>query len=120
MPKMRGEQNSREHRSADTATGNSMTAKHIVVVDDDPAMREMLVEYLQGHRFMVTAVADGQAMARVLEERPADLIILDIMLPPSIPTFRDFARMRFRSRWVAFMDEIIAARRRRHSRGDAR
>ena len=80
MPDMRAEQNSREHRSADTATGNSMTAKHIVVVDDDPAMRDMLAEYLQDHRFTVTAVADGQAMARVLEDRPADLIILDMKL----------------------------------------
>src|SRR5258708_13864931 len=32
------------------------------------------------------------------------------MLPAAIPTPRDFARMRFRSQWVAFMDEIIEAR----------
>jgi len=35
---------------------------------------------------------------------------LDLMLPAAIPTLRDLARMRFRSRWVAFMDEIIEAR----------
>src|SRR5215831_10874930 len=35
---------------------------------------------------------------------------LDLMLPAAIPTLRDLARMRFRSQWVAFMDEIIEAR----------
>jgi cytochrome P450 len=35
---------------------------------------------------------------------------LDLVLPASIPTLRDFARMRFRSQWIAFMDEIIEAR----------
>src|SRR5262245_19967535 len=58
-----------------------MSEKHIVVVDDDPAMRDMLAEYLQSHRFAVTAVAEGQAMDRVLAQRSADLIILDMKLP---------------------------------------
>jgi unspecific monooxygenase len=35
---------------------------------------------------------------------------LDLMLPVAIPTLRDLARRRFRSRWIALMDEIIAAR----------
>jgi cytochrome P450 len=36
--------------------------------------------------------------------------VLDLVLPALIPTLRDFARMRFRSRWIAFMDEVIEAR----------
>jgi len=80
MRKMPAEQNFREHQSIGGATGNSMTEKHIVVVDDDAAMRDLLAEYLQSHRFKVTAVADGQQMARVLERGPADLIILDMKL----------------------------------------
>jgi unspecific monooxygenase len=35
---------------------------------------------------------------------------LDLMLPATIPTLRDLARRRFRSRWIGLMDEIIAAR----------
>jgi unspecific monooxygenase len=35
---------------------------------------------------------------------------LDLLLPADIPTLRDFARRRFRTRWIAFMDEIIEAR----------
>jgi unspecific monooxygenase len=45
---------------------------------------------------------------------------LDLMLPPGIPTIRDFARMRFRSRWIAFMDEIIEARLRAPTEGKPR
>jgi cytochrome P450 len=35
---------------------------------------------------------------------------LDLMLPAAIPTMHDLARMRFRSQWVALMDEIIETR----------
>jgi unspecific monooxygenase len=55
----------------------------------------------------------GAALRRLITQFSASLgrpYFLDLMLPPSIPTLRDFARMRFRSRWVVFMDEIIEAR----------
>jgi cytochrome P450 len=46
--------------------------------------------------------------------------VLDLMLPAAIPTLRDFARMRFRSKWVALMDEIIEARYRAPTDGKPR
>ena len=55
----------------------------------------------------------GAALRRLITRFAASLgrpYFLDLMLPAAIPTLRDLARMRFRSRWVAFMDEIIAAR----------
>jgi unspecific monooxygenase len=55
----------------------------------------------------------GAALRRHIMEFAGSLgrpYFLDLMLPPSIPTLRDFARMRFRARWVACMDEIIEAR----------
>lgn len=58
----------------------SPTASHVLIVDDDPGMRSMLAEYLEGENFIVSAVADGQAMASVLQEKPVDLIILDMKL----------------------------------------
>ncbi len=57
-------------------------------------------QYGAALRRLITGFAVGLA-------RP---YFLDLMLPAAIPTLRDFARMRFRSRWVAFMDEIIEAR----------
>src|SRR6266446_5052789 len=55
----------------------------------------------------------GAALRRLITRFAGSLgrpYFLDLMLPAAIPTPRDFARMRFRSQWVAFMDEIIAAR----------
>jgi two-component system, OmpR family, response regulator len=56
------------------------TGKHVLIVDDDPAMRSMLTEYLEGENFKVTAVADGDTMALALRDAAVDLIILDMKL----------------------------------------
>jgi two-component system, OmpR family, response regulator len=53
---------------------------HVLVVDDDPATRDVIASYLEGQGFRVTPVADGRNMARILAERPVDLIILDLKL----------------------------------------
>lgn len=55
-------------------------ARHILVVDDDPDMRAMLINYLEGELFRVTAVADRQGMSEVLGQKSVDLIILDMKL----------------------------------------
>jgi two-component system OmpR family response regulator len=54
--------------------------KHVLIVDDDPAMRSMLTEYLEGENFKVTAAADGGSMALALRNATVDLIILDMKL----------------------------------------
>ncbi len=54
---------------------------HVLVVDDDPTVREVVVSYLRAHRHEVTDVADGEAALRAFRERPADLVVLDLMLP---------------------------------------
>ncbi|HFD79233.1 MAG TPA: response regulator [Gammaproteobacteria bacterium] len=53
----------------------------ILVVDDDPDLRELLGRYLEEQGFAVTAVEDATAMDAFFEEDTADLIILDLMLP---------------------------------------
>jgi two-component system OmpR family response regulator len=54
--------------------------RHVLVVDDDPSMRDVVGTYLQGQNFQVTAVSDGRGMARVLADKAVDLIILDLKL----------------------------------------
>lgn len=54
---------------------------HILVVDDDPGLRELLLEYLTGQGFRVGTVADGMAMDVYLAGNTVDLVILDLMLP---------------------------------------
>lgn len=53
----------------------------ILVVDDDPTLRELLVDYLSRNEFEVIAVEDGPAMRAALETQSVDLIVLDLMLP---------------------------------------
>lgn len=54
---------------------------HILVVDDDPALRELLTEYLGANGFDIEAVAEGEAMRKAMEQRVPNAIVLDLMLP---------------------------------------
>lgn len=54
---------------------------HILIVDDDPELRELLGDYLRKNGFRVTAVEGGPGMKTTLEHQRIDLIILDLMLP---------------------------------------
>jgi two-component system, OmpR family, response regulator len=54
---------------------------HLLVVDDDRGIRELLGDLLPKRGFKVTAVRDEPEMRRVLASAEVDLIILDVMLP---------------------------------------
>lgn len=53
----------------------------ILIVDDDPGLRELLADYLGRHGFAVSGVNDGRGLWAALEREPVDLVILDLMLP---------------------------------------
>ena len=57
-----------------------MAEKHILVVDDDPTMRELIANYLTNHRFRVSTAAGGEDMARIVAEDHVDLVVLDLQL----------------------------------------
>lgn len=59
---------------------SSETTK-ILVVDDDPALRDLLGRYLREQGFDVALVGDAPAMDRYLQEQKPELIVLDLMLP---------------------------------------
>jgi two-component system OmpR family response regulator len=54
---------------------------HILVVDDDPEIRQLLGIYLQKNGYRVSTVGDGDRMWQTLDESRVDLIVLDLMLP---------------------------------------
>ena len=56
-------------------------ADHILIVDDDLDIRELLAEYLQKNGLKVSTAANGKQMRAVLEATTVDLIVLDLMLP---------------------------------------
>ena len=55
--------------------------EHILVVDDDAGIRELISEFLSKHGYHVETAADGRAMEAALLRRRPDLIVLDLMLP---------------------------------------
>lgn len=54
---------------------------HILALDDDPDIRKVLLEYLSGQDYRVSAVARGQEMLAILSSEPVDLLLLDLRLP---------------------------------------
>ena len=59
----------------------SEAAAHIVVVDDDPDVRETVAEYLRRNGLSVTEADGGKALREVMASRPIDLAVLDINMP---------------------------------------
>ena len=55
--------------------------EHILVVDDDPGIRDVVAEFLTRHGYEVETAADGRDMERALSRQRPDLIVLDLMLP---------------------------------------
>jgi two-component system OmpR family response regulator len=54
---------------------------HILALDDDADIRKVLIEYLSGQDYRVSAVARGQEMLAILGSEPVDLLLLDLRLP---------------------------------------
>jgi two-component system OmpR family response regulator len=53
----------------------------ILMVDDDPGIRDVVSDFLGRHGYRVETAADGREMDEVLDRGPVDLVVLDIMLP---------------------------------------
>jgi DNA-binding response OmpR family regulator len=53
----------------------------VLVVDDDTTVREVVVSYLRAAGHDVDEAGDGEAALAAVRARPADLVVLDLMLP---------------------------------------
>jgi DNA-binding response OmpR family regulator len=54
---------------------------HVLVVDDEPMVREVITNYLERDGYRVASVVDGAAALRWLDTGEPDLVVLDLMLP---------------------------------------
>src|SRR3982751_4027188 len=54
---------------------------HILIVDDQQEICDVVQEYLTGEGYRVSTAHDGSGMRRILAQGPVDLVILDLMLP---------------------------------------
>ncbi|KAF5887295.1 response regulator, partial [Rhizobium sp. PEPV16] len=58
----------------------SGSLKHVLVIDDDSSMRNLLIDYLSHHAFRVTGISGSQELPRILSTDPVDLVIVDLNL----------------------------------------
>lgn len=58
-----------------------VAAQTVLVVDDEPMVREVLAQYLRHDGFGVVEAADGDDAVELLEKCEPDLVLLDLMLP---------------------------------------
>jgi two-component system, OmpR family, response regulator len=54
--------------------------KHVLVIDDDAAVRGMLVDFLSEHALRVTGISDSRLLSNILARDPVDLMIVDLNL----------------------------------------
>jgi two-component system OmpR family response regulator len=65
----------------ETEVDMSAATARILMVDDDPGIRDVVSDFLGKHGYEVETAADGREMDAALERGPVDLIVLDVMLP---------------------------------------
>jgi two-component system, OmpR family, response regulator len=54
---------------------------HVLAVDDDPLIRQLILNYLGDHDLRVSAVQSGREMADCMARQPVDLVLLDLRMP---------------------------------------
>src|SRR5262245_29972674 len=55
--------------------------QHVLVVDDDPTVSDVVRRYLERSEFDVTLASDGSAALDAVDAKRPDLVVLDLMLP---------------------------------------
>lgn len=87
----------RDLRATEQAKHESANSRRrILVVDDEPRIREVVGQYLELEGYDVLKAADGLEALRLAQAKPPDLVILDVMLP-GIDGFEVCRRLRLES-----------------------
>lgn len=58
-----------------------MGGGHVLVVDDDPVLADMVIRYLRCDGYVVQWLTDGRLVTQAVAEVPPDLLVLDLLLP---------------------------------------
>ena len=75
MPKL----NAPEAASLEEAS--QVNSAHVLAVDDDPSVRQMIVDYLGDNDIRVTPLPSGKQIAEVMSRDTIDLVVLDLRMP---------------------------------------
>src|SRR5713226_3684695 len=68
-------------RRVQSSSADNQAVSTILVVDDEPIVREVVVRYLERDGFRTLEASSGDEAQRLLEREPPALIVLDVMLP---------------------------------------
>jgi DNA-binding response OmpR family regulator len=63
------------------SVGVSATPVHVLAIDDDPSVRQLIADYLLDNDIQVTTLDSGREIAQVMARETIDLLILDLKLP---------------------------------------
>ncbi len=69
------------NRQQDEVMGNN---EHILVVDDDPTLRDLASKMLKNLGYNVDSVCSGESAVHYLKDTPVDIVILDMLMDPGI------------------------------------
>jgi DNA-binding response OmpR family regulator len=82
-----------------------VTDASILVVDDDPMIRKLLVRRLELDGYAVTAAGSGEEAMVVLGESPVDLVLLDVLMP-GMDGYAVLERIRA-SEWLRHLPVVV-------------
>lgn len=66
--------------SDSSPSGSGGVPPHVLAVDDDPALRALLLDLLPSHELRATAVATGSEVLQILDRDPVDVVLVDLRL----------------------------------------
>lgn len=61
--------------------GTSSASQTVLIVDDEPAIVDLLSQFLEDEGYRVERASDGQMALAKIREEPPDLVIADVMMP---------------------------------------
>ncbi len=88
---------------------DGITNGFVLVVDDDPNIRELLRRQLESHQLGILEAADGESALALLERTRPKLIVCDLMMP-EMDGFKFLSKFRRRSEWQEIPVVILSAK----------
>lgn len=67
--------------------------EHILVVDDEPQLRDIASQILQSLNYQVDSVSSGEQAIEFIKKKPVDLIVLDMLMEPGINGRQTYAEI---------------------------
>jgi len=75
------DENGAPQTTKSTGRAPMATDVNVLIVDDDPDIRELLTDYLEDNGFLVTSAIDADSMRSSIEQTVPDVVLMDVGLP---------------------------------------